>query len=542
MPEEKKSGKFDTATPADLRVENLATARIGVAVITSLAVVAIFLLLLQLFNQKIALISAVFITLDPFYLAHSRIIHTDALLTSFTVLSILSLLVYIEKRKRSALILSGIFCGLSLLTKSSGAVLFPYTFISLVLYRYLNIEESHDRKLNYIAIDTLIIAFLAWSSAALATFLALWPAMWVVSIRVGKLTFPFSPFILFALLLTCYVTTRKLSLPVYKPKVVLSYRRLITYSIIIIFCFAFLLVGLYKGASSLISSIKWAFTTPHENQGLFMGKVVKDPGILFYPVVTAMRTSPLSFIFSLLSLIFLYHYHNVKSDRLNRTVLMLFLFVGMFTMTMMLVAKKLDRYLLPIFPLLDILAAVMFFYVVRYLYGMLQRADVTKLRKWPAIKILSAIFLLLGCIIVFSFQPYKLFILHPYYNAYYNPLFGGASAAVKILSVGRGEGMDKAAEYLNGKENAERLTVAGDPISFLRPSDTLEIAPYFKGKTISNPEYADYIVLYISDIQTKTPLANEYYRHQTPEHVVKINSINYVWIYKNLFKPKTGHP
>lgn len=564
LPEEKKS----------LNVDNLATARIGVAVITSIAVVAIYLLLLQLFNQKIALLCAIFIILDPFYLAHSRIIHTDALLASFTVLSVLSFLVYIDKKKRSALILSGIYCGLSMLTKTSGAILFLYTLISLGFHFYLNIE-NHKRKLSNIARDTLK-TFFAWSSASLATFLALWPAMWVVSIQVGEFPLLLSPFIFFAFLLTCYITTRNPSKGSYKQKVMLKYRSFTTYSIIIIFGLAFFLFGLYKSTYSLISSIKWALTTPHENPSYFMGQVVKDPGILFYPVVTAMRTTPLSFIFSLLSLILLSRSHNVnvtsatygrglscppdysakasgaflprfaswvKSERMNRTVLMLFLFVGIFTITMMLVAKKLDRYLLPIFPLLDILAAVTFFYVMRYAYEILRITSPTK-RKWFAMKSPSpdllglwrktlAIFLWLGCIIVFIFQPYQLFALHPYYLAYYNPLFGGAKAAVKILTVGRGEGMDKAAEYLNGKENAERLTVAGDPTSFLRPSDTLEIAPYFKGKTVSNPERADYIVLYISDIQNKTPLVNQYYPHQTPEHVVKINGINYVWIYRN---------
>ena len=571
LPKEKKS----------LNVDNLATARIGVAVITSIAVVAMYQLLLQLFNQKIALLCAIFIILDPFYLAHSRIIHTDALLASFTVLSVLSFLVYIDKRKRSALLLSGIYCGLSMLTKTSGAVLFAYTLISLGHFCYLNIE-NHEIKLSDIVIDTLI-TFLAWSSAALATFLALWPAMWVVSIQVGELSLPLSPFILFELLLICYVATRKLSKRNYKPKVVLSYRRFITYSIIIIFGLSLFLLGVYKGTSSLISSIKWALTTSHENPYYFMGKVVRDPGILFYPVVTAMRTTPLSFIFSLLSLILLYHSYNrnatstiegqglscsphsafaespnrsrftswVKRDRIGQTVLMLFLFVGMFTISMMLVAKKLDRYLLPVFLLLDILAAITFFYVMRYAYEILRRARTPK-RKWlaigkfdtatPAMKSpspdslgpwqkLRANFLWIGCVIAFIFHSYQLLTLHPYYLAYYNPLFGGASAAIKILAVGRGEGMDKAAAYLNGKEKVERLTVAGDPTSFLRPSDTLEIAPYFKGKTISNPERADYIVLYISDIQNKTPLANQYYPHQTPEHVVSINGINYVWIY-----------
>jgi len=516
-----------------LSVENLATARMGVAGVTSITIIAIYLFLLQLFNREIALLCTLLITLDPFYLAYSRIIHTDALLASFTTLSVLSLLVYLEKRKCYALILSGIFCGFSLLTKTSGVVLLPYTFIFLVVYYYFNIIENHDGKLDIAA--SILKTFSAWSSATLITFLVLWPAMWVISLKAGKITI----FMLPVLLFICYITTREHSLKSYKLD-----KCLIIYSVIVIFCFAFLSVGLYKNAPSLILSMKWAFTTPHENPGLFMGKVVRDPGILFYPVIMIMRTTPLSFIFSILSLILMYYNlnltftakgqdHFAKSKRRDRVILMLFLFVGIFTMTMTLAAKKLDRYLLPIFPSIDILAGVTLFYVVRSSYKVIARKRKKHSMKLRFYKISNVIFLL-GCIIAFSFHSYKLFLLHPYYLAYYNPLFGGASVAVKTLPVGRGEGIDKAAEYLNGKDNAKKLIVAGDPTSFLRSSDTLELAPYFKGKVVSDPRTADYVILYISDIQIKTPLANKYYLHQTPEYVVEISGIDYVWIYKNL--------
>jgi hypothetical protein len=64
----------------------------------------------------------------------------------------------------------------------------------------------------------------------------------------------------------------------------------------------------------------------------------------------------------------------------------------------------------------------------------------------------------------------------PYYMNYYDPLLGGDRAAPGVMMIGRGEGLDQAARFLNSLPDARKLCVyswyATGPFGF-----------YFKGKT-----------------------------------------------------------
>ena len=48
----------------------------------------------------------------------------------------------------------------------------------------------------------------------------------------------------------------------------------------------------------------------------------------------------------------------------------------------------------------------------------------------------------------------------PYFLSYYNPALGGGRTATQVLLVGWGEGLDRAAAYLNTKPNAQDLLVS----------------------------------------------------------------------------------
>jgi len=70
--------------------EVLAATRYPTAILTSMGVVGLYFLVRPLFGQRAALLSAVLMALEPFYLALSRVIHHDALSTTFMALSLLS--------------------------------------------------------------------------------------------------------------------------------------------------------------------------------------------------------------------------------------------------------------------------------------------------------------------------------------------------------------------------------------------------------------------------------------------------------------------
>ena len=48
---------------------------------------------------------------------------------------------------------------------------------------------------------------------------------------------------------------------------------------------------------------------------------------------------------------------------------------------------------------------------------------------------------------------------YPYYLSYFNPLMGGSQRAPQVLMIGWGEGLDRAARYLNDKPDADQLYV-----------------------------------------------------------------------------------
>lgn len=85
--------------------------------------------------------------------------------------------------------------------------------------------------------------------------------------------------------------------------------------------------------------------------------------------------------------------------------------------------------------------------------------------------------------------------------------------------------MDLAAQYLNGKPNAETLTVAAQYPGF---------SVFFKGKTVGMNDLsgADYVVFYVSTIQREWN--NDVwtqYRDREPEKVIVVNGMTYCWIY-----------
>ena len=152
----------------------LPAAKVPLVVLHAACIVGIYLLARRLFDNKVALLAALFLALDPFHLALSRVLHIDALATNFMVLSVLSLLVHLRQyRQRLYLLLSGAFAGLAFLSKSYALFLFPFAGLLLAV-AYLG-KERDARK----AIPPLLGSYATWCLVATFTVFLLWPAMWV---------------------------------------------------------------------------------------------------------------------------------------------------------------------------------------------------------------------------------------------------------------------------------------------------------------------------------------------------------------------------
>jgi hypothetical protein len=431
-------------------------ARIGVALFSWVSIAGIYILTRMLWGARVAVLSLVLIALDPFYLALSRFLHVDAVLTSAMTLSILSLLISLspappEGRRLAFLLLSGATGGLSILQKSPAMFLGPF----MVLVQVAGAVREGGRR------ETLLRAgrnVLVWGLVAVVVYVGLWPTMWVDPLG----------------------TMRQV----------------------------------------LGSAVEYA-AEGHSTGNYFLGRPTEDPGWLFYPVALAFRSSPLVLIG--LGLGLLWVTRKGTDSRQRFLVGVLLGYSVLFGAFMSLGAKMFDRYLLPVFPPLEILAAM----------GLLWGTEVAS-KRWGAIArhgrgwARSGIYLL-----AFSVQAALILPHHPHYLTYYNPLLGGGRLAKEVLLMGWGEGYEEVAAYLNAKPGAERLEVAMSAFP--------TFAPLFRGETRPTGQYTDwntdYVVFYLSYVQRKQygELEAEYLNSPSvePEYVANLHGVDYAWLYRN---------
>ncbi len=263
-------------------------------------------------------------------------------------------------------------------------------------------------------------------------------------------------------------------------------------------------------ARMVVEAIENARAPHHLHFNFFRGVTGPDPGPLFYPTVLLLRLTPMTLAGAVAALLILFRREKRRESRQFEMGL-LFLYIVGFTAFMSLGATKVDRYLLSVFPAVDVLAGVGWY----GLFGLV--ASKLGSARWA--RSLSLVALLQAA---FSLPFY------PYYFPYYNPLVGGGSQAVKILMVGWGEGLDEAARYLNRKENAKDLRIA--------TCYNQQFAPFAVGHSANRYSWfsSDYVVLYSSHVQSGLlePKMLNYFRSLQPEHVVRLKGIDYAWIYR----------
>jgi hypothetical protein len=196
----------------------------------------------------------------------------------------------------------------------------------------------------------------------------------------------------------------------------------------------------------------------------------------------------------------------------------------LFTVFITLGSKKFDRYLLPVFPPLDLVAGIGWVRAVRWLAA---RARSMHVR--------SAIPHAL--VLVVAVQALGALRTHPYYLSYYNALMGGSEKAPRVMMVGWGEGLDQAARYLNARPGAEELRVMSwypdGSFSYIFNGETVSAAAEWQ-QTRDLVFGSDYVVLYIHQWQRQLPFSEmlAYFQGRTPEHVIRINGIEYAQIYR----------
>ena len=485
-------------TEPHVSVQGLALARwfIGVALLIGIGVAAV--LLYRLFGRWVALIGAVFLSFSPLLLAQSRRVHTDALAATFVLLTVLSLLLYCDTpQKRRYLVGSGIAYGLACLAKSNSLILPLWVPICFALFRS---REETWRQFFLRGLG----AGLCFLSCTLLTVFALWPLFWNPTFLV------FGMCLLAITLLACRELQKG------------AHQRLSLYLVSVV------VVGVVSGYMvrtvwSVFDGVAWAITTPHNVEHFFLGQVLYDPGWLFYPLVLCTETTPLTLPLAFGACLFLWRKRREEGyARQFRIAFGLVAVVLLFTLCLSLTSKKFSRYLLPAFPIIEILAAVSFFEFLKWGYSYIDS------RFGTGANAQKLTFSIVTFLCLFLIQILPVLQLHPYYGTYYNLCFKLTDIR-KIITVGAGAGYDLAAKYLNGKPNARELRVQ----TFLQSGQFFY--QYFIGRSPWSDEgeavVPDYEVVHLRESQVgwvpQTGTLNG-----KLEHVITINGIDYVWIYR----------
>jgi 4-amino-4-deoxy-L-arabinose transferase-like glycosyltransferase len=453
----------------------IAPVRLPTAVITSLFVVAFYGLLARLLDRRAAVLAALLLALDPFHIALSRVLHHDALATTFMTLSALTMFIYFgQQAKHRWLLLSGGLAGLGLLSKSPALYLIPFVLL-IGGWRALAIWLQGQAPFVQV-LRRALLDWAAWSIAFAAVFVACWPAMWVLPVNA---------------LLTIFAIGSK-----------------------------------YASGG-------------HAKGDFFMGTVASNPGPLFYPYTWLVRTGPwvmLGLVAALLAGLAAWRYRPAASGPDNwrqrlawlapapqggvlRWTPWILAYVFFFLVFMTIGEKKQDRYLLPVYPLLIALAGA----------GLGQGIDFLKSLKIMNRPQLSAYGLPLAVLVT---QLLLVLPHYPYYFTYFNPLLGGLPQAAQTVTVGWGEGLDQAAAYLNQKPDAGQLRVSAWYESTFAPFFRGTTIPYSdqKGKALAGK----YIVFYINQQQRQFP-DTELWRyvndHSAVDKVISVEGVPYIWIY-----------
>jgi hypothetical protein len=265
---------------------------------------------------------------------------------------------------------------------------------------------------------------------------------------------------------------------------------------------------------------------PHSKGNFFLGQDDPTPGPLFYPVALALRTTPWSLVGLLLLPLALWG-QRAGGERRGaelRNLAVLAGFCILFVAGVTLFPKKLNRYLAPIFPAVDTLAAF------GLLWGIAHLAPGPRWKEWKATGVRYARYALVGLLGVAALV--NAVWWHPYGMAYFNQALGGHRAGADTFLVGMGEGLEQVAAWLNQQPDSTGVVTLSSTVYSLRPylKEGVYASPA-RGETL--PDRTGYVVIYVRNVWGEAlPPFDQFYQRVPPVHVVTIHGVDYAWIYQ----------
>jgi hypothetical protein len=452
-------------------LELLVAGRTFTAIAVILALLLAFPLMIRLAGWFPALLASFLIALDPYFIALTKLLHLDGLLTALMLLSLLAFLCYLDERRQMRyLVLSGVAAGLSWLTKSPAFFLIPFVGLLVLIelfntWKGIGIVELRKHPTWFRDIWTVAKVWLVWLAIGGVVFIILWPAMWEDPL--GTISRVFT-----------------------------------------------------KATDYAIEG--------HNLDTFFAGQVIKAGHSVwyFYPVSLLWRVTP-PVLIGVLILASAWAFPNAfdLSARHRRLAWVMGLFTLLFIVFITLSKKVANRYQIPVLPALCILAALGW-------YALLERLGAWARARFPGATAHLVGPLLGGAVVIW--QLLGVLQTAPYYMNYYNPLLGGDQAAPGVMMIGRGEGLDQAARYLDNLPNARNLKVYAwygeGSVSYYFEGETLGIED---DTTLTDLLKADYVVLYIHQWQRQLPSKEvlDFFARLTPVYVARIGNLDYAQVY-----------
>ncbi len=452
----------------DYPMDFLTWVHVPMAVVASVCVLGIFLLTRRLLDDRLALLSTLIIAFDPFILAHTRVIHVDAPLSYFMFLSFLAFLLFLERGAWKWLLISGLFGGLAVLSKTPAALLGPILFGSGLLYALFPPVET-PRWLRWKRVG---LALTGWGLIALAAFFALWPSMWT------------RPWFAVEWIIRNVQSVNQTAHPT---------------------------TGIFWGEQqSDQNPLYYLIVFPYHLTPLTTIGIVASLALIIAGLVAwwggRHRVGPVGEGQAWLARVF-------------PLAMSLVVYVVIFIAPVSVISRRGDRYILPVF----FAAALLSLLALWWLASVVTR----RLPLLTNQLHLTPLILVGGAIII---QAAFVLLYHPYYLAYYNPVIGGPATAPYQVNIGWGEGLDIAAAYLNETTGPEKPPVAAwysNQFSPFYQGPTLDLSDQSSALT---GDYTVFYINQIQRGFPSREILT-YFQQRQPLHVVNVGGIDYAWIY-----------
>jgi len=131
----------------------------------------IYALARRKWNSSIAFMLTAVSALHPFILSLSQKVQADATLWNTFIITIISLMLYIQEGKKRFMILTALFFSFAILSKFAGLILYPLLFVILYFYYIFNKidKDTFTRRVKGLGVIYLMFLFFTY---------LMWPACW----------------------------------------------------------------------------------------------------------------------------------------------------------------------------------------------------------------------------------------------------------------------------------------------------------------------------------------------------------------------------